>query len=87
MARRIDRYFYGDNTIEHKLSWQNFFFGVITRPDSLHELDLVSQDLLRIVATGKRGDARYSKSYKDIKALGYRPLVHEYYKHLVTRKN
>ena len=87
MARRIDRYFYGDNTIEHKLSWQNFCFGVITRPDSLHELDLVSQDLLRIVATGKRGDARYRFSYQDIKALGYRPLVHEYYQHLVTRKN
>ena len=82
MARRIDRYFYGDNSSEHKLSWQNFFFEVITRPDSLHELDLLCQDLLRRVATGKRGDARYRFRYEDIKALGYRPLVHEYYRHL-----
>ena len=79
MAGRIDSYFYGDDASEHKLSWQNFFFNVLTRPDSLHELDLLSQDLLRRVATGKRGDARYRFRYEDMRALGYRPLVHEYY--------
>lgn len=79
MANRIDRYFYGNEASEHELSWQKFFFGVLTRPDSLHELDLVCQDLLRRVATGKRGGSRYRFRYEDMKALGYRPLVHEYY--------
>ena len=85
MANRIDKYFYGDDVNAHTLSWQAFFFDVLTRPDSLHELDLTCQDLLRRVATGKRGDARYRFRYKDMKTLGYRPLVHEYYKHLATR--
>ncbi len=80
-ASRVNRYFYGDGAAEHQLSWRDFFFHVITRPDSLHEIDLVCQDLLRIVATGKRGDARYRFRYDDMRALGYRPLVHEYYKH------
>ena len=79
LANRIDRYFYGDDAEGHKLSWRRFFFDVLTRPDSLHEIDLTCQDLLRRVATGKRGDARYRFRYEDMKALGYRPLVHEYY--------
>ena len=81
MARRINHYFYGDGTTEHQLSWREFFFRVITRPDSLHELDLVCQDLLRKVATGKLGNARYRCRYDDLRALGYRPLVHEYYRY------
>lgn len=81
LARRIDRYFYGDADNEHELSWRDFFFHVITRPDSLHEIDLVCQDLLRRVATGKRGDARYRFRYTDMQALGYRPLVHEYFRY------
>ena len=85
MASRIDRYFYGDDTGEHKLSWRIFFFDVLTRPDSLHDIDLTCQNLLRIVATGKRGDARYRFRYEDMKALGYRPLVHEYYEHIQRR--
>ena len=79
MALRINRYFYGDGTTEHQLSWREFFFRVITRPDTLHELDLVCQDLLRKVATGKLGNARYRCRYEDLRSLGYTPLVHEYY--------
>lgn len=81
MARRIDRYFYHTGNEEHELSWRDFFFGVLTRPDSLHYLDVSCQDLLRRVATGKRGGARYRFRYEDIRALGYRPLVHEYYRY------
>lgn len=79
MVGRINRYFYSDGMTEHKLSWCDFFFHVITRPDSLHQIDLVCQDLIRIVATGKRGNARYRLRYEDMRALGYHPLVHEYY--------
>ena len=81
MARRIDRYFYRTGNEEHELSWRDFFFRVLTRPDSLHALDLVCQDLIRRAATGKRGDARYRFRYKDIQTLGYRPLVSEYYRY------
>ena len=81
MARKIDRYFYRTGNEDHELSWRDFFFHVLTRPDSLHGLDLACQDLIRRVATGKRGDARYRFRYEDIQALGYRPLVHEYYRY------
>lgn len=82
MVRRIDRYFYGTGNVEHELSWRDFFFHVITRPDSLHDLDLTCQDLIRRVATGKRGAARYRFRYADMQALGYRPLMHEYYRYI-----
>ncbi len=81
MAHKIDRYFYRTGNEDHELSWRDFFFRVLTRPDNLHSLDLACQDLIRRVATGKRGDARYRFRYEDIKALGYRPLVHEYYRY------
>ena len=81
MARKIDHYFYGSSDEMHELSWRDFFFGVLTRPDSLHQIDQVCQNLIRRVATGKLGDSRYRFRYKDIKALGYTPLVHEYYRY------
>lgn len=80
MARKIDRYFYTTDNTQHELSWQDFFFSTITRDDSLHVLDLLCQDLIRRVATGKRGDSRYRFRYDDIKALGYRSLVREYHR-------
>lgn len=79
MARRIERYFNGVDEDGHELCWKDYFFHVLTRPDSLREIDHLCQDLLRYVATGKRGDARYRFRYEDMKALGYRPLVPEYY--------
>lgn len=85
MARKIDRYFFGSDESLHQLCWRDFFFGVITRPDSLHEIDLLCQDLIRRVATGKRGDSRYRCRYKDIRAYGYRPLVHDYYRYIEER--
>ena len=89
MTRKLNRYFYGVEN-EHELSWRDYFFRTITRPDSLHGLDLYCQDLLRIVATGKRGDARYRFRYADMRKLGYRPLVADYWhsrKRLEKRKN
>lgn len=79
MASKLNRYFYGVGN-EHELSWRDYFFRTITRPDSLHGLDLYCQDLLRIVATGKRGDARYRFRYADMRKLGYRPLVADYWR-------
>lgn len=79
MVRRIEKYFNGADESSHELCWKDYFFHVLTRPDSLHEIDHMCQALLRYVGTGKRGDARYRFRYKDMKALGYRPLVPEYY--------
>ncbi|MBP3894610.1 MAG: hypothetical protein J6D34_11300 [Atopobiaceae bacterium] len=80
MIDRLNRYFYGHESMLHKLNWKSFFFMIVTRPDSLHELDLYVQDLVRYVATGKKTNAKYRMTYDAMRDLGYKPLVHEYYK-------
>ena len=66
---------------DHELSWSHWFFSVITTPDSLRVIDRYAQDCLRTLISGRRTKARYNVRYQDLKALGYRSLVHEYYAH------
>lgn len=64
-----------------ELSWSSWFFSVITTTDSLHVIDRYAQDCLRSLMSGKRTKARYNVRYADLKALGYRSLVHAYYEY------
>lgn len=61
------------------LTWSLWFFPVITTTKSLHEIDLYAQDLLRYLISGKHTKARFNVRYEDLKELGYRSLVNEYY--------
>ncbi|PWJ70185.1 reverse transcriptase (RNA-dependent DNA polymerase) [Ruminococcaceae bacterium R-25] len=61
------------------LTWSLWFFPVITTTRSLHEIDLYAQDLLRFLISGKHTKARFNVRYEDLKVLGYRSLVNEYY--------
>ena len=65
----------GDN----ELSWSHWFFPVITTSDSLRIIDRYAQDCLRCLLSGTRSKGRYRFRYEDLKALGYRSLVHAYY--------
>ena len=67
-----------------ELSWSSWFFSVITTTESLHSIDLYAQDCLRFLISGTRTKARYQVRYEDLKALGYRSLVHAYYAHRET---
>ena len=73
----------GDN----ELSWNRWFFPVITRTDRLHEIDLYAQDCIRFLAAGTRTKARFDVRYEDLKRLGYRSLVHEWYENEVKERN
>ena len=64
------------------LTWSLWFFPVITTPKSLHEIDQYAQELLRYLISGTHTKSRYNVRYEDLKALGYRSLVNEYYKHV-----
>jgi len=64
-----------------ELSWSSWFFSVITTTESLHVIDLYAQDCLRFLLSGTRTKARYNFRYEDLKALGYRSLVHAYYEY------
>lgn len=63
-----------------ELSWSRWFFPVINTDRSLREIDRYAQDCIRYLLTGRHTKARYNIRYEDIKALGYKNVVHEYYK-------
>ena len=63
------------------LTWSLWFFPVITTPKSLHVIDLYAQDLLRYLISDTHTKSRYNVRYEDLKELGYKSLVNEYYAH------
>ncbi|MBQ4425397.1 MAG: group II intron reverse transcriptase domain-containing protein [Lachnospiraceae bacterium] len=64
---------------ENELSWSYWFFSVINTTESLNVIDRYAQECLRYLISGTRTKARYNIRYEDLKKLGYRSLVHEYY--------
>ncbi len=69
-----------DNPVYSELTWTRWFFPVINTDETLKKIDEYMQDCIRHLATGKRTKSRYGFRYEDIKNLGYRNLVNEYYK-------
>lgn len=61
------------------LTWSLWFFPVITTSKSLHEIDLYAQEQLRFLISGTHTKSRFNVRYDELKALGYRSLVNEYY--------
>ena len=62
------------------LTWSRWFFPVINQTDGLKEIDHYLQQNIRFLSTGKHNKANYKVDYEQLKALGYRSLVNEYYK-------
>ena len=62
-----------------KLSWSRWYFPVINRTDALNEIDRYLQQYIRFLSTGRHTKANFRVRYSDLKALGYRSLVHEYH--------
>ena len=71
------KFFEGDDP--DSLSWSRWFFPVINRTEGLNEIDLYLQQYIRYLSTGRHTRTNYRVRYKDLKALGYRSLVHEFY--------
>ncbi|MBQ9083703.1 MAG: hypothetical protein IJY28_09430 [Clostridia bacterium] len=69
-----------ENTAEHELTWVRWYFPLINTAASLKIIDAYSQQCIRFLATGKHTKAAYNFRYADMKALGYRSLVNQYYK-------
>ena len=77
---RLNHYnFYGKPN-SSDLSWSRWAFPIITKTDSLHELDLYSQRCIRFLLSGKWSDCQYRISYDKLKELGYNSLVRAYYR-------
>ena len=61
------------------LTWSRWFFPIITKAEGLNEIDRYLQQNLRYLATGRHGKANYRTTYDQLKALGYKSLVHEFW--------
>ncbi|MDR3070253.1 MAG: hypothetical protein LBU38_04505 [Propionibacteriaceae bacterium] len=79
MIRTFNRKFF-ESDANRELTWSRWFFPLLTRADSLHEIDAYLQRYLRYIPTGRHSDANYSLRYPKLKALGYRSLAHEYFR-------
>ncbi len=73
----FDRKLY--NNLQSELTWTRWFFPVINTTETLSQIDHYMQDCLRYIATEKRNSTRFKFTYEEMKRLGYRSLVHEYY--------
>ena len=68
-----------ESPMDNELSWSCWFFSVINTADSLRTIDHYAQECIRFLLSGTHTKARYRFRYEDLKRLGYRSLVHEYY--------
>ena len=79
MVRVFNNKFYRElNTKD--LTWSKWFFPTITSAKKLNDIDKYFVQYLRYLSTGKFSKQNYNVRYDDLKALGYRSLVNEYYK-------
>lgn len=78
VIRKFNRkFFMEENTRE--LTWSLWYFPVINTTEGLHQIDEYMQQELRYIATGKHSKKNYNIRYEELKKLGYRSLVTEYY--------
>ena len=79
LVNRFNRKFFEGDDAE-TLSWSRWFFPVINQSEGLREIDHYLQQYIRYLATGRHCKANYKTDYAQLKQLGYRSLVNEFYK-------
>lgn len=68
------------NADDNGITWSRWYFPVINTDKSLKILDNYMQDCIRYIAKGNYSKSRYNFRYEDMKRLGYKSLVNEFYK-------
>lgn len=88
MIRKFQYKFYGSGREDTELTWSRWYFPLLTRSDSLKEIDQHMQIWLRYLVNGRhsRGDFR-KFPYTKMQELGYVPLVTAYFKPERTGRN
>ena len=66
--------------LRDEFTWARWFFPNITTDKSLKIIDAYMQEYIRYVITGRHYKGNYRITYGQLKEMGYRSLVNEYYK-------
>ena len=80
LINHFNRVFF-ENSDTESLTWSRWFFPVINQTDGLKEIDHYLQQNIRFLSTGKYNKANYKTDYAQLKQLGYKSLVNEFYKY------
>jgi len=80
LVNTFNNKFFGGGDPE-ELSWSRWFFPVINSTDGLLEIDHYLQQYIRYAGTGRHSRANYRIRYDDLRRIGYRSLVHEFYRY------
>ena len=80
LINHFNRVFFEDGDTE-MLTWSRWFFPVINQTNGLKEIDHYLQQNIRFLSTGKHNKTNYKTDYAQLKRLGYKSLVNEYYKY------
>ena len=78
LADCFNRKFYDDEN-EDGFTWSRWYFPLLTTAESLKKIDLYLEQYLRFLSTGRHTKKNFSVRYKELKELGFRSLVYEYY--------
>lgn len=70
-----------DEQNEKSFTWSRWFFPLLTVDNGLKELDAYFLEYIRYLNSGRHYKGNYRISYEQIRQLGYRSLVHEYWKY------
>lgn len=65
---------------EKMFSWKRWYFPVINTSKSLQIIDNYLQEYIRYLYSGRHYKGNFAITYEDMKALGYKSLVNEFYK-------
>jgi len=85
MIRKFNRKFY-DIDGESEFTWSRWFFPVLTKTDGLRALDEYLVEYIRYLYSGRHYKGNYAVTYDHIKELGFRSLVHEFYRFRETER-
>ncbi|MBR5656970.1 MAG: hypothetical protein IKW98_09885 [Prevotella sp.] len=80
LINRFNRVFF-ENDDSGLLTWSRWFFPVINKTDGLKEIDHYLQQNIRFLSTGKHNKTNFKTDYAQLKQLGYKSLVNEFYKY------
>jgi hypothetical protein len=80
-----NKFFKTTNTKD--LSWCKWFFPIINTSETLKQIDSYLVQYIRFLYSGKTNKKNYNLTYNQIKTLGYKSLVNEYYKLKESKQN